>query len=381
MQDATQLAGVKLSTDTQLAVANMQETSKRQLADAAAQNSALLNTNSNAASLLNNTLNGIANISASAVDGAGKQVAVDNMLNVLRAGLQGLGEVSNLDLSRYFQGVDIGGTNSPAGYLTNVPQTPTPSPSAYPIGYKDPATGAVLGPAGWTIPTQSPSATTQTQAPVTVPSTGLLGGTVDISNHIGAPPPTPTTAPTTAPTPSATPTPAVTPTTAPATAPTQPANMTAAQIGAIFNVAYGRAPTASEISHWTSQPSSGVINSIVSSPEAVAFRTGKTAQSPAPAAAPATPTMAPTAAPTAAPATATATAPVAQSPGVTSPSTYDKIVRNFYTTYLGREPDAEGLAYWTERAKQPGVDMFALQKEFVESGKARGEAVQGLNWN
>ncbi len=103
------------------------------------------------------------------------------------------------------------------------------------------------------------------------------------------------------PTATATTTPTATTTQAPATAPattTTAAGMTAAQIKAIYGVALGRVPRADEIAYWTSVPYDSVINGIVTSKEAVDYRTPKpagTTPAPATSTSPTTPTATPTA--------------------------------------------------------------------------------------
>lgn len=338
-----------------MAIANLQETSKRQLADAAAQNTALLNTNSNAAALLNNTLNGIANVSASAVDGAGKQVAVDNLLNVLRAGLQGIGEVSNLDLSRYFQQVDIAGTNSPAGYLTNTQ------------------------PAGLLASTNTTQSGYYTSDGVFHQSTGnsitnpYPGNGVGFTNPDGTwnPNTAPATAPTTTtpapktPTPAPTSTPAPAPTPAPAT-PTTPTTLPMGYKDPVTGAVLGP-------SGWTMPTATTPATTATTAPP----------KTPAPTSTP-VPVTTPTPTPTPSQ-TATATTP--------APSVISNMISGLYTAYLGRQPDAAGLAYWTQRASAPGVNMGALREEFIRGAVASGNeskinktainslGISGLNWS
>lgn len=96
------------NNETSLAVQKLDDNSKMALANLSDTNQQLLQTNVNAADMYKQYVVNMANISASTTMGAeAKATALHNQLNALNAALQAIGEVSKLDLSRYFQANDL----------------------------------------------------------------------------------------------------------------------------------------------------------------------------------------------------------------------------------------------------------------------------------
>ncbi len=94
----------QLDADTKKALATMDDASKTKLAQLDADNKQLLQTNISAANAYAQLAQALANISTSTtMDAAAKQQATDNQINLFKQTLQGLGQVSGLDLSKYFQ--------------------------------------------------------------------------------------------------------------------------------------------------------------------------------------------------------------------------------------------------------------------------------------
>lgn len=110
---ATRLKLSELDTQTKTNLANLDNATKIKLADIDGANRQLLQTNISAANAYAQLSQNLANISSSKdMDQAAKQQATDNQIALFRQTLQAVGQVSNLDLSKYFQQE----TTSPSSY-------------------------------------------------------------------------------------------------------------------------------------------------------------------------------------------------------------------------------------------------------------------------
>jgi hypothetical protein len=101
---ATRLKLSELDTQTKTNLANLDNATKIKLADIDGANRQLLQTNISAANAYAQLSQNLANISSSKdMDQAAKQQATDNQIALFRQTLQAVGQVSNLDLSKYFE--------------------------------------------------------------------------------------------------------------------------------------------------------------------------------------------------------------------------------------------------------------------------------------
>lgn len=104
--NAVKLQLQQLDADTRKALASMDEATKVKLQNLEAGDKQLLQTNISAANAYAQLAQALSAISTSTtMDAAGKQQATDNQINLFRQNLQALGQVSGLDLSKYFQQV------------------------------------------------------------------------------------------------------------------------------------------------------------------------------------------------------------------------------------------------------------------------------------
>jgi len=104
IDSAAKLSQLSMDQDTKIKIANLDAGTKANLAQVEAGNRQLLQTNINAADMYRQYATALANISSSdKMDAGAKQQAMNNQLNALNAGLQAIGEVSGLDLSKYFE--------------------------------------------------------------------------------------------------------------------------------------------------------------------------------------------------------------------------------------------------------------------------------------
>lgn len=114
----TRLNLAQIDANTKIGVANLDAKTRTDLAKLDNENRQLLQTNINAAEMYRQYSVSLANIQNNTnMDAAAKDAAIQTQLNSLKAGLQAIGEVSKLDLSKYFERAD----NQPAA---------TPSPTA-----------------------------------------------------------------------------------------------------------------------------------------------------------------------------------------------------------------------------------------------------------
>lgn len=104
--NATKLQLQTIDADVKKSLAQMDEATKVKLQSLDATDKQLLQTNISAANAYAQLAQALSNISTSTtMDAAAKQQASDNQINTFRATLQALGQVSGLDLSKYFQQV------------------------------------------------------------------------------------------------------------------------------------------------------------------------------------------------------------------------------------------------------------------------------------
>lgn len=94
----------QMDANTKMEIAKLDIGSKEKLTQVEADNRQLLQTNISAANLYSQYVTNLSNISLSdKLDAGAKQQAADNQLAALQAALKSIGEVSKLDLSKYFQ--------------------------------------------------------------------------------------------------------------------------------------------------------------------------------------------------------------------------------------------------------------------------------------
>lgn len=116
---STRLAQTQLDADTKIKIASLDAATKASLGKIENDNRQLLQANVNAANMYQQYATNLANISLNdKLDFAAKQTAMTNQTNVFNAGLQAIGEVSNLNLSKYFQS---------AAPVSTAPQAPQAS--------------------------------------------------------------------------------------------------------------------------------------------------------------------------------------------------------------------------------------------------------------
>ena len=123
---AAKLSQLQMDQDTKIKIANLDAGTKTSLAQVEAGNRQLLQTNINAADMYRQYATALANISSSnQMDAGAKQQAMNNQLAALNAGLQAIGEVSGLDLSKYFEASTLlpaaNNSNAAAGTTQNTP--------------------------------------------------------------------------------------------------------------------------------------------------------------------------------------------------------------------------------------------------------------------
>lgn len=94
----------QMDANTKMDIAKLDIGSKEKLTQVEADNRQLLQTNISAANLYSQYVTNLANISTNdKMDAVAKQQAADNQLAALQAALRSIGEVSKLDLSKYFE--------------------------------------------------------------------------------------------------------------------------------------------------------------------------------------------------------------------------------------------------------------------------------------
>jgi hypothetical protein len=104
LDNASKLGLAQLDADTKFSLANMDTQSKTALQTMINNNQQLLQTNVSASNIFTQYMTNLANISTSdKMDGPAKQQAADNQLAALNAQLQAIGQISGLDLSKYFK--------------------------------------------------------------------------------------------------------------------------------------------------------------------------------------------------------------------------------------------------------------------------------------
>lgn len=104
--NAVKLQLQQIDAETKRSLAQMDEATKVKLQGLEAADKQLLQTNISAANAYAQLAQALSAISTSTtMDAAGKQQATDNQINLFRQNLQALGQVSGLDLSKYFQQV------------------------------------------------------------------------------------------------------------------------------------------------------------------------------------------------------------------------------------------------------------------------------------
>lgn len=102
--NATKLQLQQLDADTRKSLASLDEATKVKLQGLESADKQLLQTNISAANMYAQLAQALSQISTStSMDAAGKQQATDNQINLFRQQLQAVGQVSGLDLSKYFQ--------------------------------------------------------------------------------------------------------------------------------------------------------------------------------------------------------------------------------------------------------------------------------------
>ena len=107
-QDAdTRLGLAQVDANTKIGIANLDVQARATLAKLDNDNKQLLQTNTNAAQMYQQYSVNLANIQNNKdMNQAAKDAAITTQLNSLNAGLQAVGEVAKLDLSKYFQRAD-----------------------------------------------------------------------------------------------------------------------------------------------------------------------------------------------------------------------------------------------------------------------------------
>lgn len=126
--DAASKVGLaNIDADTKVKLANLDASTRTNLQKLTNDNQQLLQTNVSASNIFTQYMTNLANISTSdKMDGPAKQAAADNQLAALNAQLQAIGQISGLDLSKYFQ------ASTPI-----VPPAATPQPGAINTNYPD----------------------------------------------------------------------------------------------------------------------------------------------------------------------------------------------------------------------------------------------------
>lgn len=105
----------QIDTDTRKYLAQMDEGTKVKLQTMDAKDKQLLQTNISAANAYAQLAQALASISTSTnMDAGAKQQATDNQINLFRQNLSALGQVSGLDLSKYFEQVAAPAATTPA---------------------------------------------------------------------------------------------------------------------------------------------------------------------------------------------------------------------------------------------------------------------------
>lgn len=113
-----------IDADTKVKLQNLDTASKTQLQNLVSNNQQLLQTNVSASNIFTQYMTNLANISTNdKMDAAAKQQAADNQLNALNAQLQAIGQISGLDLSKFFQKSDMSYTPPPADSFEDVANT------------------------------------------------------------------------------------------------------------------------------------------------------------------------------------------------------------------------------------------------------------------
>tara|TARA_R110000868_G_scaffold198965_7_gene445561 strand:+ start:111 stop:1091 length:981 start_codon:yes stop_codon:yes gene_type:complete len=103
-QNASQQTIYDAVNANKLQIANLDVTAKQALTKIDADNRQLLQTNINAADMYKQYAANLASISSNAnLSQEAKDAALQNQINTLRAGLDAIGEVSSLNLSKYFE--------------------------------------------------------------------------------------------------------------------------------------------------------------------------------------------------------------------------------------------------------------------------------------
>lgn len=108
MDAASKLGLANIDADTKVKLTNLDAQSKVNLQTMLSSNQQLLQTNISASNIFSQYMTNLANISTNdKMDEAAKQRAADNQINALNAQLQAIGQISGLDLSKYFQPVAV----------------------------------------------------------------------------------------------------------------------------------------------------------------------------------------------------------------------------------------------------------------------------------
>lgn len=104
IDNASKLGLATLDNETKIKLSNLDTESRKDIALSAQANQQLLQTNITAGNLFNQYLKNIADIASNdKMDEYAKRTAINNQIGGLNAGLAAAGDVSKLDLSKYFQ--------------------------------------------------------------------------------------------------------------------------------------------------------------------------------------------------------------------------------------------------------------------------------------
>lgn len=133
-ENKTRLTLAQMDADTKKVIQNLDNDSKFKLSQLEADNRQLLQTNISAANAYAQYAQALSQISTNKdMNQAAKQTALDNQLEALRATLRAIGQVSGLDLSKYYQTANTAPAGSPqtdaAGNVLMPPGVGGASPS------------------------------------------------------------------------------------------------------------------------------------------------------------------------------------------------------------------------------------------------------------
>ncbi len=120
--NATKLQLQALDAETKKSLAVLDEQTKVKLQHLEASDKQLLQTNISAANAYAQLAQALSSISTSTtMDAGAKQQATDNQIALFRQNLQALGQVSGLDLSKYFQQIQLPTSNQGGSQAPNNP--------------------------------------------------------------------------------------------------------------------------------------------------------------------------------------------------------------------------------------------------------------------